>query len=735
MQYSITSFSLAYKLKNIIRNLTSLNLLPLDGRDLKELTSLLKQSNESIEITFNLLITQLQFHHAQIRFAAFIVIEHLFIRSRIFRDLLVAKLKLIIQLTTGIQSSASLPGPKIFAEKLCAKSLTTMEKWMTIYGIHYPRLRVAFKYIQVNKNSTNNFHVLSNVHQIQQDYQERIRKAFLKKEVEKISCEMDEVFSNIDEVLQECNTCFELLIPKLSEFASSENICTDFKTENITSKHECLGKEIYGTSNVGDNITMCFTSSNFKNRSLLYSSNQSQCLSISYNIKENLNSEIQNKENEMNTDLFQPTSSYNPHKSQSIEKFVSERCSGNEKESLPFIWYDQSSPEEFFSDSNVSDSEEDNWEVVIPLLPQINEYPEDMYKELRLEIDLSKQKIQIILSSDNECILEKLQNLLKTLILRLSPLINKWLTAIGKSDSSNLFSNVIPYKIKIDNAIEKAKLLEIVNVDLNQRYSLLTNSLDQVENKYLTESLASEDYAPFDPTTFQAQPYINPHSTSSFDNNFIIENDLQLPNFHKKDLFSQWEKDTKIEQLPRYEGYHSYWVTEPENGLPSDAAIGMLQNRIFTYSEEFKPVLHTCDASIGNGKFCKRRDRLKCPFHGNIHARNTLGKPLEESYNISSISSVDDDYSYNLEGNVGNIPNLRNILGKISNKKRGKIYLANKKMQILYHKQFKKFNRPKLEKILLNKRQLLKESELLKSEMLERNKANFIHNFNYSLKS
>ena len=39
------------------------------------------------------------------------------------------------------------------------------------------------------------------------------------------------------------------------------------------------------------------------------------------------------------------------------------------------------------------------------------------------------------------------------------------------------------------------------------------------------------------------------------------------------------------------------------------------------------PVKWTCRAPLSSGRLCPRMDRVKCPFHGKIIARNNDGSP------------------------------------------------------------------------------------------------------------
>lgn len=58
--------------------------------------------------------------------------------------------------------------------------------------------------------------------------------------------------------------------------------------------------------------------------------------------------------------------------------------------------------------------------------------------------------------------------------------------------------------------------------------------------------------------------------------------------------------------------------------------------RMVTFAGNFEPVKWSCRAPLPSGKLCPRRDRVKCPFHGNIIPRDETGTPV-------SVSGVESD--------------------------------------------------------------------------------------------
>lgn len=56
-----------------------------------------------------------------------------------------------------------------------------------------------------------------------------------------------------------------------------------------------------------------------------------------------------------------------------------------------------------------------------------------------------------------------------------------------------------------------------------------------------------------------------------------------------------------------------------------------MTNRKITFEGKFQPVKWACRVPLPSGKLCPRRDRVKCPFHGLIIARDEQGRPVNNT--------------------------------------------------------------------------------------------------------
>lgn len=89
--------------------------------------------------------------HAEIRLSAFQIIDDLFRRSHLFRELLLSDFQRFTHLVTGIDSKEPLPLPKAVASKLKEKSLLAIRQWHDKFGEGYPRLKISYNYLKTNR--------------------------------------------------------------------------------------------------------------------------------------------------------------------------------------------------------------------------------------------------------------------------------------------------------------------------------------------------------------------------------------------------------------------------------------------------------------------------------------------------------------------------------------------------------------------------------------------------------
>ncbi|XP_077388637.1 UV-stimulated scaffold protein A isoform X2 [Festucalex cinctus] len=97
------------------------------------------------------------------------------------------------------------------------------------------------------------------------------------------------------------------------------------------------------------------------------------------------------------------------------------------------------------------------------------------------------------------------------------------------------------------------------------------------------------------------------------------------------DLYYWGQEQPNSGKITKLASQHQFWVpADVEEEVENKELKAESRCRYISFPGQFTPVRHYCNAPLGNGKMCKRQDRLKCPFHGRIVPRNQEGLPCNE---------------------------------------------------------------------------------------------------------
>jgi hypothetical protein len=202
-------------------------------------------------------------------------------------------------------------------------------------------------------------------------------------------------------------------------------------------------------------------------------------------------------------------------------------------------------------------------------------------------------------------------------------------------------------------------------------------------------------------------PVINLHELDYYATPVIQKVETNHPLFQRREteeLIESKEKD----------------VIEAANRLAKKPFIG-----------KFEPVKWSCRAPLKNGKLCPRMDRYKCPIHGKIVARDEQGNIVNESDKLENEKSKkqinaweDLELIADINAATGNKINTNVKNRKGTNQKRSNITNLKKEANT---------TKSRLEKKLLNPKQLNKIGSIMESIERKQYYEKFHHNFNYSL--
>ncbi|XP_021760292.1 UV-stimulated scaffold protein A homolog [Chenopodium quinoa] len=119
-----------------------------DPRLLKAIKTIVRYSDFELKLAHKTLIHLMKRQHSQIRYLALLIIDELFMRSKLFRTLITENLDQLLSLSVGFRRNQPLPAPSSVASVLRAKAIEFLEKWNSSFGIHYRQLRLGYDYLK-----------------------------------------------------------------------------------------------------------------------------------------------------------------------------------------------------------------------------------------------------------------------------------------------------------------------------------------------------------------------------------------------------------------------------------------------------------------------------------------------------------------------------------------------------------------------------------------------------------
>ncbi|KAG0745658.1 hypothetical protein G6F57_006697 [Rhizopus arrhizus] len=205
------------KLGQIIKQITESGEWTLDEKKLKLIKSTCKRSDHYVNVTFEHVMAQLQKNHSQIRYSSLQLIEQLFERSKLFRELLTEDFPLFIQQVVGIQNT-ELPPPVSVAAKLKQYALALIKNWYIKYGEKYRQIGISFDFLLDNGFMDDN-QVSSSLSSIHSDNINKANKSARMKAIhlnryELLKADIDDHLEIIQSNLDTMDGCFDILVPK-----------------------------------------------------------------------------------------------------------------------------------------------------------------------------------------------------------------------------------------------------------------------------------------------------------------------------------------------------------------------------------------------------------------------------------------------------------------------------------------------------------------------------------------
>ncbi|KAF3326443.1 UV-stimulated scaffold protein A isoform X1 [Carex littledalei] len=189
-----------------------------DPRLLKAIKSAVRSSDVETRAAVRSLMELMKKPHSQVRYLSLLIIDELFMRSKLFRSIFVETLEQFLALSIGFRKNMPLPPPSAIASNLRKKSIEFLEKWNSNFGIHYPQLRLGFNYLKnvLKFQFPNN---LENAARLQRERRERELKTqeILLGKYENLKENFSSIKGEIRSTLDEINECLDIISVKKEE--------------------------------------------------------------------------------------------------------------------------------------------------------------------------------------------------------------------------------------------------------------------------------------------------------------------------------------------------------------------------------------------------------------------------------------------------------------------------------------------------------------------------------------
>ncbi|KAJ1948305.1 hypothetical protein EC988_005231, partial [Linderina pennispora] len=112
-----------------------------------------------------------------------------------------------------------------------------------------------------------------------------------------------------------------------------------------------------------------------------------------------------------------------------------------------------------------------------------------------------------------------------------------------------------------------------------------------------------------------------------------------------------WDKNTVDANVTGLEIRHRFLGSAREQAVLKGDAVDKLRKRTLLYSDvaqniSKRPVIKECRAPLRNGKLCRRRDLVACPYHGKVVPRdehgNCVGQGAEEAEEAEDAKEIEE---------------------------------------------------------------------------------------------
>ncbi|XP_006893657.1 PREDICTED: UV-stimulated scaffold protein A [Elephantulus edwardii] len=598
------------KLPALVEELTTSGEPQLNPQKMKELKKICKSSEEQLRHTYHLLMTQLTQEHAQIRLSAFQALDQLFVRSHLFRVLVVSNFQEFLELTLGTDHEQPLPPPREVAQKLRRAAMQAVQGWNEKFGEAYKKLALGYHFLRHNKQvDFQDVSARTLAERKREEEKQRRLDGIYKERARRAEREMEEMSGEIRSCLTEVDSCFRLLVP--FDLASSlEGPCPALGVPGETAPlSSSLGSAVPGPLD-----------------------EEQPCCSKSLAALPCGPRAIGGPEGP-------PQAAPGDLSEDDQEEFIRSHGLGSHKYSLDLELSGNSlQVQEDEDNSAVVHSAQDALKLIQnKFLPCVCSWVQLFTRagihdqRLKQAIDL-KTELEVAMRRYEELHIQPQEGCTRPVAVM----------GDGSEDEEDDFVEV-PEKEGYEPHIPDHLRAEY-GLDPVAPVQTLRKGLPGASAAHGSRPSARRDEEASDPTSAAAQlrrlrDKLPPPPPTSSSRAVLAPDEAQKLEAERSrapvvpfgvDLCSWGQEQTMAGKVLKADSQHRFWKpSEVDEEVDNADVSEMLRSRHITFAGRFEPVQHRCRALRPDGRLCERQDRLKCPFHGKIIPRDDRGQPLD----------------------------------------------------------------------------------------------------------
>ncbi|XP_048243016.1 UV-stimulated scaffold protein A-like [Haliotis rufescens] len=638
--------SLRVEMEKCVQKLTMSGKPKLDTDVMKQFKKICKKSNTYVKHAYHILMIELEKNHAEVRLSTFQIIDELFNRSHEFRELLISNLQVFMELTVDTNPEMPLPPPKPIAQTLKRETLKAIQQWQEKYGDAYKKLTLGYHYLRSCKMvDFNDIRSRTIAERRRSEEKERRKQNIMRVRLERVLQDIEEGAPDMENAAMEVENCLQLLLPAPDNFF----ICDDDDDDDTPDKS---GEAVAASDRIKPNEEQegdkgpKLSESTLKHEDSVGASGSTSPSAT--NTSEPAGTATQEAE-EDDEDDFEDVPD--------AEGFVQAHGLGSRQYNISI---DMQAVEAFVQET---DDNKDIFNtlkdaiclIAIKYIPLVGRWLEILSKNGASEADI-KRMIDLknkLLSSKTKC--DELQVL---------PAVQ-----VGKKKRSNDSDDdddfeVVPekegYEPNIPQHLRAEYGLEPQPESVEEKKKAPEKFMAQMTPQFWSMSTIKSMTSYADPTSREANiSRLKGHQQSDSTVGYSPgrskhplagisrETSESGPSTSGKTTPAKkaradapvvpfgadlacWDNPDAIEApvMIKYDSLHRFWVPpESETEKPNALDLAAVKNRTFHFTGTFEPVKWKCRAPMATGGLCERMDRVKCPFHGKVIARDEEGRP------------------------------------------------------------------------------------------------------------